>query len=242
MLVLLRKEFSTFFSSPMGYIVIGVFLLITGLFLWVFRGEYNIMDNGYANLNGLFIMAPWLYLFLVPAITMRLFAEEKRTGTLELLLSRPISRTSIVMSKYLAGLLLVIVSLIPTLVYVISVYCMGDPMGNLDMGGTWGSYIGLVFLAGVYVAIGVFASSLTDNQIIAFIIAAVLSGVFYYGFDLVGQTSNNGSTQALVSSFGISAHYDAMSRGVIDSRDAIYFLVVIAAFVFGTKLVIEKQE
>lgn len=242
MLVLLRKEFSNFFSSPMGYIVIGVFLLITGLFLWVFRGEYNILDNGYANLNGLFIMAPWLYLFLVPAITMRLFAEEKRTGTLELLLSRPITRTSIVLSKYLAGLLLVAVSLIPTLVYFLSVYAMGDPMGNIDMGGTWGSYIGLLLLAAVYVAVGVFASSLTDNQIIAFIIAAVVCAVFYYGFDLVAQTSNSGSTQNLISSLGISAHYDAMSRGVIDSRDLVYFLVVIAAFVFGTKQVIERKE
>mgnify|MGYP003291061025 CR=1 FL=1 len=242
MLVLLRKEFSTFFSSPMGYIVIGVFLLITGLFLWVFRGEYNILDNGYANLNGLFIMAPWLYLFLVPAITMRLFAEEKRNGTLELLLSRPISRISIVMSKYLAGLLLVVFSLIPTLVYFISVYWMGDPVGNIDMGGTWGSYIGLVFLAAVYVAIGVFASSLTDNQIIAFIIAAVVCAVFYYGFDLSAQTSSNGGTQNAIASLGISAHYDAMSRGVIDSRDLVYFLIVIVAFVFGTKLVIEKKE
>ena len=242
MLVLLRKEFSTFFSSPMGYIVIGVFLLITGLFLWVFRGEYNILDNGYANLDGLFIMAPWLYLFLVPAITMRLFAEEKRNGTLELLLSRPISRISIVMSKYLAGLLLVVFSLIPTLVYFISVYWMGDPVGNIDMGGTWGSYIGLVFLAAVYVAIGVFASSLTDNQIIAFIIAAVVCAVFYYGFDLIAQTSSNGGTQNAIASLGISAHYDAMSRGVIDSRDLVYFLIVIAAFVFGTKLVIEKKE
>lgn len=242
MLVLLRKEFSNFFSSPMGYIVIGVFLLITGMFLWVFRGEYNILDNGYANLNGLFIMAPWLYLFLVPAITMRLFSEEKRTGTLELLLSRPITRTSIVLSKYFSGFLLVAVSLIPTLVYFLSVFWMGDPVGNIDMGGTWGSYIGLLLLAAVYVAIGIFASSLTDNQIVAFITAAVGCAFFYYGFDLIAQTSTNGSTQNIISSLGISAHYDAMSRGVIDSRDLTYFLIVIAAFVFGTKLVIEKQE
>lgn len=242
MLVLLRKEFSTFFSSPMGYIVIGVFLLITGMFLWVFRGEYNILDNGYANLNGLFVMAPWLYLFLVPAITMRLFAEEKHNGTLELLLSRPISRASIVLSKYFAGLLLVVISLVPTLIYVLSVNYMGDPIGNLDWGGTWGSYIGLVFLAAVYVAIGTFASSLTDNQIVAFIIAAVLSGIFYYGFDLMAQMSTNGNTQVMISSLGISAHYESMSRGVIDSRDLVYFLVVIAAFIFGTKMVIEKKE
>lgn len=137
MLVLLRKELSTFFSSAMGYIVIGVFLLITSLFLWVFKGNYNIIENGYANVDGLFIMAPMLYLFLVPALTMRLIAEEKRTGTLELLLSHPISRLSIVLSKYFAGLILVIISLVPTLIYVTSVYWMGDPVGNMDMGGTW---------------------------------------------------------------------------------------------------------
>ncbi|MBQ0028985.1 MAG: gliding motility-associated ABC transporter permease subunit GldF [Paludibacteraceae bacterium] len=242
MLVLLRKELSTFFSSAMGYIVIGVFLLITSLFLWVFKGNYNIIENGYANVDGLFIMAPMLYLFLVPALTMRLIAEEKRTGTLELLLSHPISRLSIVLSKYFAGLILVIISLVPTLIYVTSVYWMGDPVGNMDMGGTWGSYIGLVFLAGVYVAVGVFASSITDNQIIAFIVSAVLSASFYYGFDLLSMLSNSGATQNLISSFGISAHYESMSRGVIDSRDVMYFLAVITLFVVATKTVIEKKE
>ncbi len=242
MLVLLRKELSTFFSSAMGYIVIGVFLLITSLFLWVFKGNYNIIENGYANVDGLFIMAPMLYLFLVPALTMRLIAEEKRTGTLELLLSHPISRLSIVLSKYFAGLILVIISLVPTLIYVTSVYWMGDPVGNMDMGGTWGSYIGLVFLAGVYVAVGVFASSITDNQIIAFIVSAVLSASFYYGFDLLSMLSNSGATQNLISGFGISAHYESMSRGVIDSRDVMYFLAVITLFVVATKTVIEKKE
>lgn len=242
MLVLLRKEFSTFFSSAMGYIVIGVFLVITSLFLWVFKGEYNILGSGYANLDGLFMLAPWLYLFLVPAITMRLFAEEKRNGTLELLLSHPISRLSIVLSKYFAGLLLVVFSLIPTLIYFLSVWLLGDPMGNIDSGGTWGSYIGLVFLAGIYVSIGVFASSLTDNQIIAFIIAAVVSFAFYYGFDMLGMMWTDGSTQTLISSIGISAHYESMSRGVIDSRDVFYFLIVIVLFISATKMVIEHKE
>lgn len=226
----------------MGYIVIGVFLVITSLFLWVFKGEYNILGSGYANLDGLFLLAPWLYLFLVPAITMRLFAEEKRNGTLELLLSHPISRMSIVLSKYFAGVLLVVFSLIPTLVYFLSVWILGDPMGNIDTGGTWGSYIGLLFLAGVYVSIGVFASSLTDNQIISFIIAAVLSFTFFYGFDMLSMMWTDGTTQTFVSSWGISSHYESMSRGVIDSRDVIYFAIIITAFVSATKLVIEHKE
>jgi ABC-2 type transport system permease protein len=241
MFVLLRKEFSNFFSSPMGYIVIGVFLLMTSLFLWVLPGEYNILESGYAAMDGLFILAPWLYLFLVPAVTMRLFAEEKKTGTLELLLTRPITRLNIVLSKYFAGVLLVLFSLIPTLLYFLSVYLMGDPIGNIDSGGTWGSYIGLFFLAAIYVSIGLFASALTDNQIISFIIAAVLCFFFYYGFDLLALLSSSGKTETFISSLGINTHYESLSRGVVDSRDIIYYLVVITIFIFLTKKVIERK-
>lgn len=192
MFSLFKKEFCNFFASPMGYIVIGVFLCLTGLFLWVFPGEYNILDNGYANMDGLFNFAPWLYLFLVPAVTMRLFAEERRTGTIELLKTRPISSMSIVLSKYLAGVALVLFSLLPTLLFFFSVWMLGDPIGNIDMGGTWGSYIGLFFLATVYTAIGLFASSLTDNQIISFIVAAVLCFFSYIGFDIISGMASTG--------------------------------------------------
>lgn len=242
MYVLLKKEFSNFFASPMGYIAIGVFLVITGLFLWVFPGTYNILDSGYASMGGLFELAPWLYLFLVPAVTMRLFAEEKRTGTIELLLTRPLTKASIVLSKYFAGVLLVLFSLLPTLVYFLSVYLLGDPVGVMDVGGTWGSYIGLFFLAAIYVAIGIFASSLTDNQIIAFILSSVLCVFLYCGFDLVASMVLSGKTAALISSIGINSHYESMSRGVVDSRDVIYYLVVICVFVFLTKEVLERKR
>ena len=242
MLTLLKKEFSNFFASTMGYIVIGVFLVITGLFLWVFPGEYNVMQAGYANLDGLFYFAPWLYLFLVPAVTMRLFAEEKKTGTMELLLTHPITVQNIVLSKYLAGLLLVIFSLIPTLVYFLSVWFLGDPQGNIDTGGFWGSYIGLIFLAAVYVAIGLFASSLTDNQIISFIIAAVACFFLYAGFDIMSGMASNGGTESFIASIGIDAHYKSMSRGVIDSRDVIYFLVVTASFLFLTREMLARKK
>ncbi len=242
MLTLLKKEFSNFFASAMGYIVIGVFLVITGLFLWVFPGEYNVMQAGYANLDGLFYFAPWLYLFLVPAVTMRLFAEEKKTGTMELLLTHPITVQNIVLSKYLAGLLLVIFSLIPTLVYFLSVWFLGDPQGNIDTGGFWGSYIGLIFLAAVYVAIGLFASSLTDNQIISFIIAAVACFFLYAGFDIMSGMASNGGTESFIASIGIDAHYKSMSRGVIDSRDVIYFLVVTASFLFLTREMLARKK
>lgn len=242
MLTLLRKEFNNFFASPMGYVVIGVFLLITGLFLWVFPGEYNVLDAGYANIDGLFYFAPWLYLFLVPAVTMRLFAEEKKTGTIELLFTHPISKISIVLSKYLAGVLLVLFSLLPTLLYFFSVWLMGDPMGNIDTGGTWGSYIGLFFLATVYVAIGLFASSLTDNQIIAFIVAAVISFFVYAGFDIISGLSSNGNNENIISSLGVMSHYESMSRGVIDSRDIIYFVIISTLFLFLTKVLIERKR
>lgn len=242
MITLLKKEFCNFFASPMGYIVIGVFLLLTSLFLWVFPGDYNVLESGYANLDGLFYFAPWLYLFLVPAVTMRLFAEEKKTGTMELLLTHPITKLNIVLSKYFAGLLLVLFSLIPTLVYVLSVWFLGDPQGNIDMGGIWGSYIGLFFLAAIYVAIGLFASSLTDNQIISFIIAAVSCFFLYAGFDIVSSMASNGGVESFILSLGIDAHYKSMSRGVIDSRDVIYFLVVTSFFLFMTKEVLSRKK
>lgn len=242
MFSLFKKEFCNFFASPMGYIVIGVFLCLTGLFLWVFPGEYNILDNGYANMDGLFNFAPWLYLFLVPAVTMRLFAEERRTGTIELLKTRPISSMSIVLSKYLAGVALVLFSLLPTLLFFFSVWMLGDPIGNIDMGGTWGSYIGLFFLATVYTAIGLFASSLTDNQIISFIVAAVLCFFSYIGFDIISGMASNGSTESFIASLGISAHYDSMSRGVIDSRDVIYYIILIVIFLFFTKQMVDKKS
>lgn len=241
MFSLFKKEFCNFFASPMGYIVIGVFLCLTGLFLWVFPGEYNILDNGYANMDGLFNFAPWLYLFLVPAVTMRLFAEERRTGTIELLKTRPISSLSIVLSKYLAGVALVLFSLLPTLLFFLSVWMLGDPQGNIDMGGTWGSYIGLFFLATVYVAIGLFASSLTDNQIVSFIVAAVLCFFAYIGFDIISGMASSGETESFIASLGISAHYDSMSRGVIDSRDVIYYIILIVIFLFFTKQMVDRK-
>lgn len=240
MVVLLKKELRSFFSSATGYIVIGVFLLITGLFLWVFPGEYNILESGYAQLDGLFSLAPWLYLFLVPAVTMRMFAEEKRNGTLELLYTKPLSELQIVLGKYFAGVALVMLSLVPTIIYYITVYNLAEPLGNVDSGAFWGSFIGLFFLATIYVAIGLFASSITENQIISFILAMLLCFLFYSGFDLVASLFKTGQVVSAVAAFGINQHYESMSRGVIDSRDVIYFLSVSALFVFSTKWVIKR--
>lgn len=220
---LFQKEIKTFLGSLIGYLVIVVFLLVTGLFLWVFPGMYNIPENDYATLEGLFSLAPWLYLFLVPAITMRLFADEKRTGTIEILLTHPINDFQLVFAKFLAGIALVILSLLPTLLYFLSVYLLGNPVGSIDVGATWGSFIGLFFLAAIYVAVGVFASSLTDSQIIAFILSMALSFVFYLGFDFVASSGIPYILELLFSWLSINNHYMSISRGVVDFRDMIYF-------------------
>jgi ABC-2 type transport system permease protein len=241
MFALYKKELSTFFSSLIGYLAVGVFLLLTGLMLWVFSSNFNILDFGYANLDGLFFVAPFLYLFLIPAITMRMLAEEKKTGTLELLLTKPLSDFSIVWAKFLAGLTLVVISLLPTLVYYFSVFALGDPAGNIDTGSVIGSYIGLIFLAAAFVAIGLFASSLTDNQIVAFILAALICAFCYLGFESVYNMGFLGKTGLLVRGLGIESHYESMSRGVLDTRDILYFLSITFLFLMLTKLMLQRR-
>ncbi len=242
MFVLLKKEISGFLNSVLGYVVISVFLIVNGLFLWVFPIESNILDFGYANIDGLFLIAPFVFLFLIPAITMRFFAEEKKTGTIELLMTRPLSDLHVILAKYFAGLILVIISLLPTLIYFLSVYQLGFPKGNIDTGGMWGSYIGLLFLGASFVAIGLFASSLTDNQIISFILAVVLSGFIYMGFEFIYGLDLFGDVDLLVKTLGISSHYSAMSRGVIDTRDILYFVSVVVLFLLLTKLSVESRK
>jgi ABC-2 type transport system permease protein len=244
--ILYLKEIKSFLTSLVGYIAIGVFLTVTGLFLWVIPSEssggYNILDNGFATLEPLFGIAPMVYLFLIPAITMRSFAEEKKTGTIELLFTRPLTELQIVWAKYLAGVTLVIISLLPTLFYYYSVYKLGYPVGNIDTGGTWGSYIGLLFLGAGFVSIGVFASSLTDNQVIAFILGMVLCFLAFSGFDYIGQAGIAGKLEPLVVSLGINDHYTSLSRGVVDTRDVLYFLSLIFFFVLLTRFMLEKRK
>jgi len=242
MISLLRKEIAAFFSSITGALVVSVFLLTTGLFLWVIPGEMNILFGGYSTLESLFYLAPWVYLFLVPAVTMRLFADEKKAGTLELLLTRPVSEMKIVWAKYLAGLVVVVISLLPTFIYFFSVYSLGNPVGNMDVGGTWGSYLGLFFLAAIYVAIGAFASALTDNQIVAFVIAVVLCFLLYSGMDSIAAMPGLRTLSETITSIGIDSHYRSISRGVVDSRDIIYFAGVVYFFLFLTKTVLNSRK
>ncbi len=221
---LIRKELKSFFASLSGYVVLAFFLITSGLFLWIIPGSYNIFDSNMADLQPFFSLAPVLYLFLVPAICMRLFAEERRTGTLELLFTRPLTVWHVVIAKYLAGFILVILSILPTVIYPLSLWMLAQPAGHIDIGGIMGSYTGLVFLSGIYVAAGVWTSSLTDNQIVAFLYAVVIAFLLYTGLDFIGEIPAFENIQASVQLLGINYHYEPMSRGVIALGDVIYFL------------------
>lgn len=242
MFALINKEIRSFLGSLIGYIVIIVFLTTLGLFLWVFPGDTNVFDSGYSSIGALFYIAPWVFMFLIPAITMRLFSEESRTGTIELLLTKPLTDFQIVLAKYIAGFLLVLFSLLPTLVYFYSVYQLGAPVGNIDMGGTWGSYFGLLFLGSVFVAIGLFSSAISNNQIISFIIGVFLCFFTYVGFESISSLKLFGAIDDVIINLGINAHYLSMSRGVIDTRDVIYFFGVISLFLLFTKTVLGSRK
>nr|WP_255563738.1 gliding motility-associated ABC transporter permease subunit GldF [Mucilaginibacter rivuli] len=222
-----------------AYITIGVFLLVMGLFLWVFP-DSSILDYGYSGLDSLFSTAPYLFMFLIPAVTMRSLAEERKEGTFELLATRPLTDWQIIAGKYLACLLIVLFALAPTLIYYYTVYTLGNPVGNIDTGAVIGSYIGLFLLGSSFTAIGIFASSITNNQIIAFTVAVFLSFFAFSGFDsLSGLLSlQNYALQ----DFGINEHYQSISRGVLDTRDLIYFLSFIAVFLTITKTILGGRK
>lgn len=241
MLTIYKKELYAYLNSLVAYITIGVFLLVLSLFLWVFP-DTSILEYGYASLDSLFSTVPYLFMFLIPAITMRSFSEEKREGTFELLATRPLTDWQIILGKYFASLTLVLFALLPTLVYYVSVYQLGVVKGNVDSGAVIGSYIGLFLLGAVFVAIGIFSSSATKNQIIAFTIAIFLCFFAFSGFESVSQVLSLQRFDSVLISLGINEHYQSISRGVLDSRDLVYFLSVIALFLLFTKTILGGRK
>lgn len=240
---LYRKELSSFLGSLTGHLVMTVFLLSVGLLLWIFPDtSFSIPDNRIAALDGLFIVAPWLFLFLIPAISMRMFSEEKKTGTIELLLTRPLSEFELVFAKFLAAFTLVFLALLPTLIYYVTVYRLAVPAGNVDTAGITGSYLGLLFLSSGFVAIGIYASAQTSNQVIAFLLAVILSFFFYAGFDAFSLLDLPLQVQRTLSQLGIANHYAALSRGVMDSRDLLYFFSLTAFFLLLARFTLEKRK
>lgn len=241
MIAVFTKELFGFLNSLIAYIVVGVFLTGTGLLMWVFP-ETSVLNYGYADMESLFSMGPYVFIFLIPAITMKSFAEERKLGTMELLLTKPLSDWDILFGKFLAALALVLFSLVPTLIYYYSVYQLGNPAGNLDSSGAVGSYIGLLLLGAIFCTIGLLASSLTNNQIVAFIMAAFLCFVFYTGFDSVSSLTLEGSTALFIKRLGILYHYESLSKGLIDSRDLVYFITLGGGFLLATKTVLSSRS
>ncbi len=239
MYVIFRKELNSFLNSLVAYIVIGVFLVLAGLFTWVFEG--NLLDYGFADLSSFFQLAPYIFIFLIPAITMRLFSEEFKSGTIELLFTKPLTDWQIILGKFFAAFILILIALLPTFLYYYSVYELGSTRGNIDTSAIIGSYIGLFFLGGVFASIGLWASSLTDNQVVAFVIGALACFLMYDGLHQLAQLFN-GSSQYLIDYIGLSFHYESIGRGLIDSRTLVYFLSIIGLMLFLTKLQVAAKK
>lgn len=241
MIQVLSKEFNSFLNSLIAYVVIGVFLTAIGLLMWVFP-ETSVLEYGYADMETLFALGPYVFIFLIPAITMRTFAEEARGGTLELLLTKPLSDWDIVLGKFLACFFLVILSLLPTVIYYFSVYTLGNPVGNIDSPGVMGSYTGLVLLGAVFCSIGILSSSLTNNQIVSFILAAFLCYLLFAGFESLSLLNVWSENSLFIKELGLAYHYDALSRGLIDSRNLVYFGSVITVMLLITRVILGARS
>lgn len=238
MIQIFAKEFNGFLHSLIAYLVIGVFLTGMGLLTWVFP-DTSVLDYGFADLDTLFSMAPYVFIFLIPAITMKSFAEEKKMGTLELLFTKPLTDWDIVLGKFLAAFALVLVAIVPTIIYYFSIVQLGNPVGNIDTASVIGSYIGLALLAAVFCSIGILMSTFSNNQIVSFILAAFFCFLFYTGFDSLSSFA--GARVLLVKQVGILYHYEALSKGLIDSRDVVYSLSVTGFFLLATKIVLGSR-
>jgi len=235
------KEINSFFSSIVGYVALMVFLLACGLFLWIIP-DYSILEYGYAVMDRYFLIAPWLLLFLVPAVTMRSFADEFRTGTIEWLSTKPLTVIDIVVGKYLATVALIAFAILPTLIYVYTLSNLSYPDVGLDTGAIIGSYIGLFFLASTFAAIGVFCSSLTGNQIVGFLAAITACFLLFTGFQQISRLPGiSDSVEYYFSMIGLEFHYNSISRGFIDSRDVVYFVSIIVLFILLTRFSLNSR-
>lgn len=242
MRALYLKEINSFLSSIIGYVFIVIYLIAAGLFHWILSFDTNLLEGTETDLIPFFNLSPVIFLILIPAITMRSIAEERRTGTIELLLTRPISDLQMILAKYFAGVTLLVIAILPTIIYYFSMYSLGKPVGNIDSGATFTSYIGLILIGAVFVSIGIFASSLTSSQIVAFILAMFLCWAFYDGFNLLGNFSQFGSLDTIIQSIGIAKHYDEIKKGVIHSTDIVYFLSVIVVFISASLTVVKTLK
>lgn len=228
MKALYKKELRAFLSSIIGTVVLAVFLLVSGLFHWVFPGQWNLLDTGVAEMSSFFLFTPWIFLFLIPAITMRSIAEERKNGTLELLLTHPLNAHLIVWSKFLAGTTLVALALLPTLFGYGVLHQLGNPPGNIDGGAMLAGYLGLLLLGAAFVATGLLASSRTDSQVVAFLSSALVCMVMYYGPSALGSYAIFGSADIAVQWFAMETHFRSIGTGIIVISDVAWFAAYIA--------------
>nr|WP_299067497.1 gliding motility-associated ABC transporter permease subunit GldF [uncultured Allomuricauda sp.] len=235
MFAIFKREVQSFFTSPIGYLIVGLFLLLNGLFLWVFKGDFNIFDYGFADLGNLFLLAPWIFIFLIPAITMKSFSEERKVGTLELLLIKPISVWKLVLGKFWGATLLCVIAVLPTIIYVFAISDLGITPGNYDLGVVLGSYFGLLFLIALYTSIGLFSSTISDNQIVSFIIGILICFLIFKGFEALSSLFS-GESQQIIQSLGAKSHFESIARGIVDTRDLVYFISLTIFFLYLTFL------
>lgn len=241
MYAIYKRELLSFLTAPIGYIIMGVFLLASGILLWFFP-ETSILDYGYAELTSFFTLAPFLLMFLIPAICMRSFAEERKEGTYVLLATRPVSVWQILLAKYFACFSLAIFTLIPTLVYYYSLNKLGLPQGNVDGGAVVGSYFGLALLCSAFTAIGLFGSSITKSQVVAFAIAVFICFLIFSGFESLAKITVFQFVATEISALGMTAHFESIARGVVDSRDVVYFITLDALFLGMIRFIIGRRK
>ncbi|MES2797701.1 MAG: ABC transporter permease subunit [Bacteroidota bacterium] len=237
-----KKETFQYLTTATGYISLAVFFVATWLFCWVIPST-SILEYGFAEMGTFFEIAPYIFLFLIPALTMRLLSEEYKTGTFELLITKPVSVIKIILGKYFSSIFLILIALGMTLIYFVSIYYLANPIGNVDVSGIIGSYVGLWLLGSVFGSIGIFTSSITDNQVVAFILSFVFCYILYDGISRIAEIQSfSGNVSYFLQNLGLAAHYQSMGRGVVDSRDLIYFLGIIVFFLFLTKISIDFRR
>ena len=242
MFVIFKKELWSYFGNWSAWLIIGAFSLIGTLFLFFFENDSNIFDIGSASLQSYFVFVPWLLLLIIPAISMKTLAEEEQSGTLQWLFSQPLLLLEIIVGKFLSVWLVGILCLLPSLVYLYTVYVLGVPEGNIDLGSTFGSYFGLLILIGAFSAVGVLASSLSRNQIMAYLLGVFLSFFLYFGIEQLASYKLLGGADYILSNIGFYQHFLAFTRGLIDTRDLFYFLLVIGICLFLSKIFVENKK
>lgn len=242
MIAIFKKELWGYFGNWNAWIIIGTFSLITTLFLFFFENDSNIFDIGTASLQSYFVLVPWLLMFIIPAVSMKTLAEEQQNGTLNWLFSQPVKISEIILGKFLSVWLMGVLCLLPSLVYLYTIYVLGVPEGNIDLGGTFGSYFGLIILIAAFSSVGVLASSLSQNQIMAYLLGVFLCFIFYFGIEQLASYKLLGGADYVLSHFGFYQHFLAFTRGLIDTKDIFYFILVIGICLFSAKIFVERKK